>query len=267
VVLAASAAVLLAGAVVAVQMRHDRTESRLPSPPASANESATTASPPPAIPGALAPIATATATAAPSAEQPIAVKAVAPPVPAVPAAKPTRAKTVPSPELSAKPSAMAEASVVASAPPEPPAAPPQAPAAAPSPPAPSEPPAAVATPPPVAAPAPPRLDVTQAKVLVQPAVRVSGATAGSVNRAVASAAVPLTACYRAALPQLSAPLDGEATLHIETDGAGTITDARFAGPLGSAVQACAASALIGRRIANVDTGSASADIPLVFKAR
>jgi hypothetical protein len=88
-----------------------------------------------------------------------------------------------------------------------------------------------------------------------------------VNRALASVAPQLTACYRALLPQLSGPVDGEATLHIDTDGAGTITDARFSGPLGQSIQRCAASAVVGRRIANVDTGSASADIPLVFRPR
>jgi hypothetical protein len=56
-------------------------------------------------------------------------------------------------------------------------------------------------------------------------------------------------------------------LHIETDGTGTITDARFTGPLGQSIQRCATPAVIGRRIANVDTGSASADIPLAFRAR
>jgi hypothetical protein len=88
-----------------------------------------------------------------------------------------------------------------------------------------------------------------------------------VNRTVAGLAVALTNCYRAALPQLSPPLEGEAVLHVDTDGAGTITDARFARPLSPSIQRCAAAAVVGRRIANVDTGSASADIPLVFKPR
>jgi serine/threonine-protein kinase len=263
VVLAASAAALVAGVVVAARLRHDRTESRPPSPPPSADESATTVQPPPTIPAALA--TTATAAASPSAVEPVAVKAVSPPVQAVPSAKPTRTKSVPAAELSAKPPATAEPSVP-SAPPEPPAAAVQTPVAVSAPPASNEPSPPVAIQP-VVAPAPARPDVALARVFVEPAVRVSGATAGSVNRAVASAAVPLTACYRAVLPQLSGPFDGEATLHIETDGSGTITDARFAGPLGQSIQSCAASAVVGRRIANVDTGSASADIPLVFKPR
>jgi hypothetical protein len=119
----------------------------------------------------------------------------------------------------------------------------------------------------MAAPAPPRFDAASARVLVGSPAHVSGATVSSVNRALAPAAAQLTACYRAVLPQLSGPVDGEAMLHIESDGAGTITDARFAGPLGQSIQGCAASAVIGRRIANVDTGSASADIPLVFRPR
>jgi hypothetical protein len=102
---------------------------------------------------------------------------------------------------------------------------------------------------------------------VEPATRVTGTTSSAVNRAVSGVAAQLTACYRAALPQLSGPVEGEAALHIETDGAGSITDARFGGPLGQSIQRCATPALVGRRVANVDTGSASADIPLVFKPR
>ncbi len=55
-------------------------------------------------------------------------------------------------------------------------------------------------------------------------------------------------------------------LHVETDGAGIITDARLAAPLDALVARCVASAIQGRRVANVDTGNASADVPLVFKA-
>jgi hypothetical protein len=54
---------------------------------------------------------------------------------------------------------------------------------------------------------------------------------------------------------------------VEADGAGVITEARLVwgtdGPLGG----CVARAILGRRIPNVDTGNASADVPLTFRAR
>ena len=87
-----------------------------------------------------------------------------------------------------------------------------------------------------------------------------------MNRTIASAEPRLTTCYRAALPQMPGPIDGQATLHIDTDGDGLITDARLSGPL-RGTEACIAAAVRGRKIANVDTGSASADVPLVFRAR
>jgi hypothetical protein len=88
-----------------------------------------------------------------------------------------------------------------------------------------------------------------------------------VNRAVAGAGPQLTTCYREALAQTNGALEGEAILHIETDGAGTIAEARVDGALGPSLARCAMQAVRGRRIANVDTGSASADVPLAFKPR
>jgi hypothetical protein len=96
---------------------------------------------------------------------------------------------------------------------------------------------------------------------------VTGATSSGVNRALVGAWPQLTACYQAALPHLSGPAGGEAVLHLDTDGAGTITDVHLTGPLGPFLGRCAIQAVLGRRIANVDTGSASADVPLVFKPR
>lgn len=87
-----------------------------------------------------------------------------------------------------------------------------------------------------------------------------------MTRAVSEAAAQLTGCYRAALPRLSGTIEGRGRVHIETDGAGVITDARLAAPLDAVVARCVAAAIQGRRVANVDTGSASADVPLVFKA-
>jgi serine/threonine-protein kinase len=143
--------------------------------------------------------------------------------------------------------------------------------------APPVPPPAVAiamTPPPdllespPSAPAPQaRFDLSSARVVIEPAIHVTGATAVSVNRAVAGAGPLLTSCYREALPQMNGPVEGELLLHIETDGAGTIEDARVTGALSPSVGRCATQAVRGRRIANVDTGSASADVPLAFKSR
>jgi hypothetical protein len=66
---------------------------------------------------------------------------------------------------------------------------------------------------------------------------------------------------------MSGPLGGEGLLHLDTDGAGTITDVRMTGQPAQSLERCLAQAVRGRRIANVDTGSASADVPLVFKPR
>jgi hypothetical protein len=77
----------------------------------------------------------------------------------------------------------------------------------------------------------------------------------------------MNACYKAALPRLSGTLEGAGTLHVETDGEGVITDARWAGPFDGDVGRCIAAAVRGRRVANVDTGSARADVPLTFRAR
>ena len=51
------------------------------------------------------------------------------------------------------------------------------------------------------------------------------------------------------------------------DGEGVITDARWSGPFEGNVGRCIAAAVRGRRVANVDTGSARADVPLTFRAR
>jgi serine/threonine-protein kinase len=258
VAMVASGALLVGGALVAASMRHAAKDQRAPS----AGELTATVAPlAPALPTALATIATVESSS-PVPVEPTPNKTVAPPVSP---AKPTRTRNPTAVEPSAKAPATAELAA-ASAPPEP--------LAAPAPVAPAPPPASSEPPPPIvqvpvatATPAPPRFDASSARVLVGSAVRVSGATTSSVNRALAAVAPQLTACYRAVLPQLSGPVDGEGTLHIESDGAGTITDARFAGPLGQSIQGCAASAVVGRRIANVDTGSASADVPLVYRPR
>jgi serine/threonine protein kinase len=123
-------------------------------------------------------------------------------------------------------------------------------------------PAATSTP---VAPAGPSYDLTLARVSIGSARNVVGATAASVTRAVAEAAARITACYKSALPQLGGVFEGSDVLHVETDGAGVITDARLSGPVRGSAAACVASAVQGHRVANVDTGNASADVPLSFR--
>ncbi|HEY5961185.1 MAG TPA: protein kinase [Polyangiaceae bacterium] len=110
-------------------------------------------------------------------------------------------------------------------------------------------------------------DLNVANVRLGNTTRAIGATSSAVSRALSGTEGQLTACYRAALPTLNRPLGGVATLHIETDGAGVITTVHLDGPLGSALDRCAASATRARRIANVDTGSARADVTLIFRER
>jgi hypothetical protein len=97
------------------------------------------------------------------------------------------------------------------------------------------------------------------------AVNTVGTTAANVGRTVLPLGPRMTACYRDGLAQ-GAPVATKATLHIDTSDDGLITEARVVGPVASGISACIASAVRGRKIANVDTGSASADIPLVFRA-
>ena len=132
-------------------------------------------------------------------------------------------------------------------PPAPPIAPPPAPPIAPS-------------------PAGPAYDLQAARVVIGSARNAVGTTPASVTRAVAEASSRITACYKAALPQLSGALEGAGVLHIETDGSGVITEARLSGAVRGSVASCVAAAVQGHRVANVDTGNASGDVPLSFRA-
>jgi hypothetical protein len=158
-----------------------------------------------------------------------------------------------------------------------PVAPPPQPMATEGPPAqPSPtPPAAV---PPTAAPSPvpasptpaaptpaPAYDPASARVDIGAATNPVGATSSSFTRTVLEAGAQMTNCYRSALARTGGALEGHARLHVETDGAGVITDALLSGLPDATVARCVATAVRGRRIANVDTGSASADVPMVFR--
>jgi serine/threonine protein kinase len=124
-------------------------------------------------------------------------------------------------------------------------------------------------PPPTVAPPPvpvaPKYDLTLARVTIGTARNAVGTTAASVTRAVAQAASRITACYKSALPQLGGSFEGADVLHVDTDGAGLIIDARLSGPLRGNLAACVAAAVQGHRVANVDTGNASGDVPLSFQ--
>jgi hypothetical protein len=76
----------------------------------------------------------------------------------------------------------------------------------------------------------------------------------------------LVACYRASLTS-GAVSDGPATLHLETNDEGVVTEARLDARVAPSLAGCITGAVRGRKIANVDTGRASADVPLVFRSQ
>jgi serine/threonine-protein kinase len=131
----------------------------------------------------------------------------------------------------------------------------------------SDPPPATIAPAETAPPAvaPPRFAVASARVEVGGATNTFGTTAANVNRAIAPLGDRMTACYRAVLPAMHEPFGGSGTLHIETDEDGVITVARVVGGV-TAPGSCIAASAAGRKLPNVDTGRARADVPLVFKA-
>ena len=99
------------------------------------------------------------------------------------------------------------------------------------------------------------------------ATSTTGTTASNVNKTIAPLGPKLTACYRSALSHQNQANDEGGLLHVETNEDGIIMDARLEGPLAAGAGRCIVSAVRGRRISNVDTGSASADVPLSFKPR
>jgi hypothetical protein len=132
----------------------------------------------------------------------------------------------------------------------------------------------VSTPAPLPAPLPapgptpaPAFDLSLARVDVGSAANTVGVTSASVSRTVAEASGAMTACYRAALPRLAGVIEGRGTLHVETDGDGVVTEGRLQWGADAALARCFSRTVLGRRIANVDTGNASADVSLTFRAR
>jgi serine/threonine-protein kinase len=194
-----------------------------------------------------APIATAKEPGPDEAKQPLAVPAPPTPANADPTggakSRPREASRSASDTSSA--AALAKAAAAASA-------------ATPAPPRPIE------APPTPAAPRP--IDPALVHVEVGTATRLIGTTGANVGKVMAGVTAKVNACYRAAATQPGAP-EGAGTLHIETNEDGVVTDARLEPRFGAPLAKCIGSVVRGRRIANVDTGSASADVPLVFKLR
>jgi hypothetical protein len=127
---------------------------------------------------------------------------------------------------------------------------------------------ALAPPPPApTSPAPPPFDVARATVEVRTPVHLDHVGATGVNAAIGHVKTAIAGCYKRALPTLDGPLDGAETLHIETDDDGWITRARVMGGVRGSVPSCIEAAVQGAHISGVDTGAASADIPLELRAR
>jgi hypothetical protein len=130
-------------------------------------------------------------------------------------------------------------------------------------------PIAVAPPPPPPPPVPvaPAFDVTTASVEFGRPENLGQIGGTNLMSTLAHAKGAIVQCYRRALPTLFGPVEGAGKLHVETDDSGTIQKARVTGAVGGSVPSCIASAVTGLRIKDVDTGEASADVPLEFKAR
>jgi serine/threonine-protein kinase len=117
------------------------------------------------------------------------------------------------------------------------------------------------------APPPPRYDLASAHVEIGTPTATIGATSIGFSRALASSRAKLTACYRDALPRMQGANEGTGVLHVETNDIGGIATAQLDGPFQRELGACIARSALGGRVPNVDTGRASADIPLVYRAR
>lgn len=87
--------------------------------------------------------------------------------------------------------------------------------------------------------------------------------AGALSRTTGA----MTACYVADLRLSTSPKSGRGSLHVETDGGGSIVRATARLPFAGAAARCIERAVLGTRIAGVDTGEASADAALAFEVR
>jgi hypothetical protein len=103
--------------------------------------------------------------------------------------------------------------------------------------------------------------------LGQPRSNTAAATALGIARAMNAVAPKLTACWRSALAKSSLTDDVTGTVHIETDDQGYVTAARVAGPVPVSAARCVEAAIARDVRIDVDTGTASADVPLAFRVR
>jgi serine/threonine-protein kinase len=144
--------------------------------------------------------------------------------------------------------------------------PPSIPAASPNA---NPPPLAPPPPPPAVTASGPAFDLAAARVEARQPINVTGDTsAAKVASAIGRVSGKLNACYRNALPRLQSPLEGAAMLHIETDETGLVTTATLKGPpFVSNIASCIVASAKTCTIDGVNTGNASADVPLVFNAR
>jgi len=117
---------------------------------------------------------------------------------------------------------------------------------------------------PAARPATP-FDPSRAHVTWSVAAIGGGATAGGVRRSLSRVSGAWDACYQDALRMGGRRVDGSGVLHIATDEEGNVVQATVTGFALSSAQTCVANAA-RVRIAGVDTGSAWADVKLVFRA-
>jgi len=127
----------------------------------------------------------------------------------------------------------------------------------------------VAPPPPTPATPPPApFDPSAASVTIGGPRNLDHTTGTDVNAALAHMSAAISACYISGLRSLGAPVEGSGKLHIETDDDGNITRASVTGAVRGGIGACIEGvATRANRLRGVDTGAASADVPLEFKAR
>jgi serine/threonine protein kinase len=151
-----------------------------------------------------------------------------------------------------------------------PTAPQPAIAIAPAPPVATPPaPIAVATAEPAPVPPPsPALNLVTARVEIgQARTNSAAATSGAVSRAVTPLAVHFGDCYRAALERATTAYEAVATLHVESDDQGYVTVARVSGAVPVGAARCIERLVTGGTRIDVDTGTANADVFLIFKPR
>jgi eukaryotic-like serine/threonine-protein kinase len=117
----------------------------------------------------------------------------------------------------------------------------------------------------VPTPVPRPFDPSHARVNWSVAASGGGATAAEVRRALARVSSAWDVCYQNGLRSSGQLVEGPGVLHLRTDDDGRVVQASVVGfPLPS-VGPCIAAAAARARVVGVDTGSAWADLKLVFR--